>query len=219
VEVASGILTIVGSASADHVVVSRRRNRVLVVASFLPQGARSFPAKGIDKIDARLGFGNDLVVIAGNVKLPAILHGEAGDDAIYAGGGASLLLGGLGEDLLIGGHGRNILIGGAAADRLAGGGSGDLQIAGTTAYDDNDTALQSILAEWTSSRSYDKRVANLRSGAGPLLSPTGIRLKKGTTVLDDAAVDTLHGGAGLDWYLFDLAQDQVRDKKKTEAVN
>jgi len=93
-----------------------------------------------------------------------------------------------------------------------------LIIAGTTAYDQNDAALSAILAEWTSSRRYAERVENLRSGQGPILNRTGIKLREGTTVVDDDEVDQLFGGGGSDWLLYDLANDQVQGKKPHEAV-
>jgi Ca2+-binding RTX toxin-like protein len=153
------------------------------------------------------------------VSAPAILDGGGGNDLIYGGSAASVLLGGLGNDLLVGGAGRNVLIGGAGGDILLGGGSSDLLIAGTTAYDDNDDALLAILAEWTSSRTYAQRVANLRNAGGPVLGDSGIKLQRGETVFDDTEVDTLLGGADLDWLFFDPTRDRAWDKLGSEAAN
>jgi len=79
--------------------------------------------------------------------------------------------------------------------------------------------LKLILKECTSSRSYDSRVANLRNGLGPVLAPSGTKLKRGVTVFDDLDVDKLYGGTNLDWLLFDLNSDLAYNKKATEAVN
>jgi hypothetical protein len=107
------------------------------------------------------------------------------------------------------------------ADRLTGGSGDDLLIAGSTNYDTNDTALQAILNEWSSGRSYAARVANI-SGTG-----TGTRLngsyflKKGTggTVVEDTDADKLTGASGNDWFFLDLAMDTANDRKSNEQHN
>ena len=100
---------------------------------------------------------------------------------------------------------------------------------GVTAFDNDDAALYAIMAEWTSSRSYADRIANLR-GAGAACdlanrkngnvflrtSPSVTR-----TVFDDAALDLLTGGGGLDWFMADLSatiKDVVIDRDSTETV-
>jgi RHS repeat-associated protein len=218
-EFRDGVLTITGTAHGDEVLISRLFNRLLVAASFLPGGLRIFPIDGVQRLVVRLGGGNDLLVVAGDVGIPTILDGGDGNDLIYGGGAASVILGGAGNDLLVGGPGRNVLIGGTGRDVLVGGAASDLLIAGTTAYDGNDSVLQAILKEWTSSRSYSDRVANLRGGQGPMLSPLGIKLKRGETVFDDADIDELFGGSELDWLMYDLSRDFARDRKTAEAAN
>ena len=69
------------------------------------------------------------------------------------------------------GAGRNILIGGGAGgDNLVGNGN-DILVSGTTAYDSdtsaNLTALDAILAEWSSSNSYAMRIKKIKRGVGP----------------------------------------------------
>ena len=145
-----------------------------------------------------------------------------------AGGGPTVLLGAEGDDKLVGFSGRNILIGGLGADRLVGGWNDDLLIAGRTAFDIDDEALEdgfdevleSILAEWNSTRDYATRVANLRDGSGSTDRLNGeFFLKKGETVFDDDEVDVLTGAAGLDWFFFDPDLDELTDGQPNEEEN
>ncbi|MEK7422828.1 MAG: hypothetical protein AAB131_03200, partial [Actinomycetota bacterium] len=124
-----------------------------------------------------------------------LMRAGDGDDLVRAGRGNDIVLGEDGDDLLRGALGRDLLIGGEGADTLKGdnqgpdgegngngddngddnGGHGreknqDIMIGGTTYHDDNDEALQAILAEWTSERSYEVRVDNLRDGTGSATS-------------------------------------------------
>jgi hypothetical protein len=66
-----------------------------------------------------------------------------------------------------------------------------------------------IMKEWTSSRNFQLRVANLRgdttSGQFSARLNGNIFLRgdaPGVTVFDDAAVDLLSGGADSDWFIF-----------------
>jgi Ca2+-binding RTX toxin-like protein len=108
----------------------------------------------------------------------------------------------------VGGPGRDILIGGAGNDVLLGWGKGDILIGGSTAFDANATALDSLMAEWNSAHDYATRVANLSGNtAGPnfanrlngncFLTQTG----PNATVADDGARDWLFGGRGQNWFL------------------
>ena len=79
----------------------------------------------------------------------------------------------------------------------------DLLIAGTTAFDGDLAALDAIMAEWTSARSYAERVANLSgTGNGPRANGDVFLMASGpgATVFDDGAVNWLQGASGMDWY-------------------
>ena len=54
------------------------------------------------------------------------VHGNGGDDVIWANSGENTLFGGDGDDRIIGGSGNDILIGGAGDDILHGGGGSDI---------------------------------------------------------------------------------------------
>jgi len=154
------------------------------------------------------GVGNGAVnAISGIVNV----RGGAGNDTLIGNGG-NILVGGSGNDTLTDAYAgssttasaRSLLIGGAGGDTLTAGNAGDILISGTTTFDINNAALQSILAEWQSADSYTLRFQRLQ---GVKSAGTGLNGKNdliwGKTVKDDLTADTLTGGgsaAGLDWF-------------------
>lgn len=145
--------------------------------------------------------GDQSDTIIGNA-LANYLRGRDGND---------ILVGNAGMDTLVGNNGRDLMIGGQDADTLDGGNDDDLEIGGATAYDANVAALDAILAEWTSARPYADRVNNLLNGGG-LSGGNYLRATPaGRTVFDDGAIDTLTGGAGLDWF-FQGNPDVITDR-------
>ena len=172
------------------------------------------------RLIAHGGAGDDDIQEASGLSLPAWLYGEDGNDRLNGGGGNNVLLGGAGDDLLVGGGGRDLLIGGEGRDLLIGG--DDLLIPGTTAFDANDMALAAITAEWTSGRSYNDRVANLRgTGSGPRANGNFFLTVSGpdATVFDDDEFDVLTGGSGMDWFFADLSQDIILGWRPGERVD
>ncbi len=150
--------------------------------------------------------GNDVILVAGGIPVPAWLYGGAGNDVLVVSTGNNVLLGGTGDDVLYGGSGRDLLIAGRGADVVFGNGGDDLAIGGTTAYDANDAALTAIMAEWTSGHSFATRVANLSNTGGSLASRLNgdfflLGSGSGQTVFNDGASDYLSGGFGSDWLL------------------
>ncbi len=154
--------------------------------------------------------------ITGKVTNFTVLIGGNGDDTLTGNAKTStVIVGGGGIDILTGGSLRDILIGGAGADALTGGtgankivgGSGtneDLLIGGATSHDSNGSALLSLLAEWTSSRGYNDRVANLRgTGTGDRANGDMFLQNAPTdTLFDDAgSIDSLTGALGDDYLL------------------
>lgn len=131
--------------------------------------------------------------------LDNLMHGLGGDDLIEGRDGSDMLIGNAGRDLLRGGPGRNVIIGGDGLDTLIGSLEDDLLIGGRTTHDDNDEALQAILAEWDSNTSFATRVGNLGNS-----SPSPDRLN-GSYFLDASTVpvnrvkDRLQPGGGENW--------------------
>ncbi|HUE71253.1 MAG TPA: hypothetical protein VMP01_10240 [Pirellulaceae bacterium] len=139
---------------------------------------------GNDLLDG--GAGND-VLIGGNGNDQ--LSGGEGSDELHGNAGHDVLVGGLGNDVLFGGSDRDLLIGGEGRDRLYGQADDDILIGGSTDADEDSDALAAIMAEWTSSASFENRTENLESLFGE------------GAILDDGKEDLLVGGGGRNWYL------------------
>ena len=193
--------------------------------------------------------GNDRVTIEDDVEFTAEVWGGAGDDDIKGGSGNDILMGESGNDNLWGGNGRDIVIGGTGADRIHGDANDDILIAGFTAFerefyqwapsafaastrltlDQQRAALESIMVEWASSRSYADRRNNIRgSGTGARLNGNDFLKMSDTvmtnnTVFDDSSVDQLWGDSGSDWFFAnwnnDLGSvlDQIKDSSGSES--
>jgi autotransporter-associated beta strand protein len=218
-----GALTVHGTAAAD----------VIRIEPGLVTGTVTATVNGVSlgtfmigqRLVVRAGAGDDDVQAAGSVGLSVWLDGEAGNDRLKGGAGDDVLLGGDGDDILQGGNGRDLMIGGRGADRLIGNADEDILIAGFTAFDTNDAALAAVMAEWTSSRSYEDRVANLR---GDSTNPEFANRLNGNvflkvngpdaTVFDDGAVDTLTGSSGRDWF-FAGDEDTITDQSASEFAD
>jgi Ca2+-binding RTX toxin-like protein len=183
----TGVITVTGSDSGDTVVVNSPKGKVRVAADFLPGPNQfvDFPAANVTQIVALLGGGNDVFTVSGNVSLPIIAVGGAGDDT------------------LAGGRFRNILIGGIGADTLYGGRGEDVLIGGSTDHDANAAALLALMAEWSSSHTLEERIRNLVNGTGTVGGGANgaVFLTDGATgtIHDDGDVDILISGAGTDW--------------------
>jgi hypothetical protein len=195
------------------------------------------------------GGGNDVLIggasVGAKVNGPEgqqgsnTVVGGDGDDVIYGNaingaegkGGNNILLGGDGNDTIYGnwvdggnGGGRNIIVGGAGADTLSdykvadgAEGKGSILIAGETSL--GVPALQAVMSEWISTRSYGGRVQNIL-GEGTEGNNGSNYLQPGVTVTDNSAGDQLWGstgGTGLNWFWYVLAADQINRDKPTET--
>jgi hypothetical protein len=92
------------------------------------------PAAGIAGFEVNAGGGDDRVVLARGVTVPATLRGGSGDDRLVGGAAADRLVGGPGADTLIGRAGDDWLFGGPGPDRLLGG-PGDDRLVGGPGHD------------------------------------------------------------------------------------
>jgi Ca2+-binding RTX toxin-like protein len=165
--------------------------------------------------------GNDHIHVDHRVLIAMVLLGGAGHDLLQGGDGPGVLVGGEGHDILHGGRGNDVVIGGEGHDLVSGGGGNDLLMGGSTAFDTDAEALLAILAEWTSTRTFEQKKANLtNTGSGPSFDERAngdvfLLIGPGGTVFDDGDLDLLVGGADRDWFLA-LAGDWALDKRRDE---
>jgi Ca2+-binding RTX toxin-like protein len=205
-------LQVVGT-TADDVIEVRGRGAAVdvringaLLGRFTPTG----------RIVVNGGAGNDSILVGGMVfPRRAWVDGGDGDDTITTGNGPSVLLGGEGNDNLQSGSARDLLVGGHGADQLFGQSGDDILISGSTSYDANTAALNAILAEWTSTRSYAQRIDNL-TGATSGGANGSILLQPGTTVSGDTSADALTGGRATDWFF--SSPDDTNDARPFERV-
>jgi hypothetical protein len=162
-----------------------------------------FPTASIARLIVNSGPGDNHIIVASDVRLPALLSGSFGNDHIEGGGGRTIIIGGLGSDHLQAGSGDAILV------------------AGTTDFDRDFSALDAVLAEWArTDESYLQRVANLSNTTVDGVAPNGHGLNEGyflnaSTVQDDGDGNLLVGGPGMDWFFANVdgvGNDGVRDK-------
>ncbi len=188
----------------------------------------------------RGGDGNDVIKgdADGAEGAPDLLYGDAGDDTVDGNGGNDFIDGGIDNDILLGGDGgegandtilggdgRDILVGDrgvltpsnlqGATDSLDGGAGEDIVVAGALSINDA-LALSAIQAEWTSSRTYSQRVANINgTGVGPR-DNGNFFLQANVNVVPDnpspagPAIDEVLGGADQDWFFYE-SEDNLLD--------
>ena len=177
------------------------------------------------------GAGDDVIVTGGGSDVIQsgsgndLVRAGAGNDSIQGGAGDDILLGGDGNDVILGGEGRDLVIGGLGADRLVGDQEEDILVAGSTAYDNVNQALFSLLDEWTNNTSQTTRRNNILNGTG---QAGGYRLVgddgASQTVFNDNDIDTLTGSQGTDWFFANREAeggilDVVTDKASSELWN
>lgn len=160
---------------------------------------------GNDQING--GQGND-VIYAGEGNDRA--RGYTGDDIVYGEGGRDVLTGTTGNDIVVGGEGNdrisgefgsNLVLGGAGRDLVMAGTGGSLLVPEATIYDSgHDAALLALMAEWSSSRSFNTRANNILGiGAGPRANGN-VFLREGVEVLSDGFNDVALGSPEADLF-------------------
>ncbi len=112
--VVGGTLTVFGTAGADRIRVTPSGDSVRVTDGTAELGTFA----GVTNVVVNAGDGDDFVSVDDCVTPPAQLDGGAGDDRLFAGGGAAVLIGGTGDDQLKSGGGVTTFNGGAGANRL-----------------------------------------------------------------------------------------------------
>ncbi|MCC6493800.1 MAG: LEPR-XLL domain-containing protein [Pirellulales bacterium] len=205
-----GILEVLGTDCDDSIEVFKINSSTLKLVYSLggsPATTATYGASAVGSVVMNLRGGDDWGFVSQNLTIPSTMLGGAGNDKLTGGNGNDILAGGDGCDLLIGRQGNDILIGGAGLDLIIGDSGGDIIISGSTSHDANLAALDLIMDEWSSSRSYAQRVANITDD----VTKTANRLNLDNyfvedNVFDDGVIDFLSGGGDRDLF---FASDEV----------
>jgi Ca2+-binding RTX toxin-like protein len=218
------ILQVFGTTGDDviHVKPANNPNAVRVIINNVTQDyvVRGSTAPTIARFVVYGDAGNDVIQVSQHfdmLGIPAELRGGPGDDNIKGGAGPDMIFGEAGDDVLVGEEGRDLLVGGTGADRLVGNEEDDILISGTTDYDLNIVAMDTIFDEWRSvQRSYSERIANIRGGlsGGYFLSNDGAN----ANIHDDGAADVLTGSHGLDWFVANFVLDAGDDATTKDKI-
>ena len=112
----AGVLRLVGTADADHYIVTAGAASVTVdrngaVLAFSPSKVNGVVFDG--------GGGNDFVELR-DFDLRSTLNGDAGNDTLYGGSYRDTINGGVGADLLVGGSQDDVIHGNGGKDRIFG---------------------------------------------------------------------------------------------------
>ncbi len=217
-----------GTAGADQIVI-RPANMNGTAVKVIVNGVNRGVFRPTGHIYVYGKGGNDVIRMESRtingvlvrVAVPTVVDAGLGNDLVHMGGSKAnnILLGGAGRDDITGGRGRDLIIGGQGADVLRGRGGADLLIGNRTAFDANQDALIALMAEWgRTDVTYQERMDHLLGFAANGLNGT-FELQP-AAILDDAAVDTLYGEAGRDWFIRrkSTAKDKVLDAVNGEAI-
>lgn len=237
------IMVVVGSQGPDNIKVKTHDDDYYKITIRERQENVRHRGTLFGDVDRILVFGmssNDTITIDDDIEVNAEIWGGQGDDQIKGGSGHDAIFGEQGNDTLYGGDGRDLIVGGTGADRIHGDDSDDILIAGFTAFDteyrsipgsnvlsfqDQRRAVESILAEWTSSRSFTSRLANLHGGTSSSRANGSVYLLENQSVFDDNIKDTLWGDSGTDWFFANFdgdsssIKDDVKDRNSAEQQN
>jgi Ca2+-binding RTX toxin-like protein len=233
-----------GSGSADELVGADRSNTWNLTGANAGNLAGNIAFTSVENLTG--GTGADTFVFAVGGAASGTINGRSGSDTLDYGAYAAsvavrlsteqasatggvrnienvlgspqndVLIGDSSANILRGGAGRDLIIGRAGLDQLYGDTGEDILIGGSTAHDNNDLALLSILAEWgRGDQTYAQRIDHLANGGG---RNGDVRLRR-VEITEDASADRLYGGnLALDWF-FASTLDSLPDRTAQETCD
>ena len=210
--VSAGELSVYGTNAND--VIEVRAGASSGSIEVIVNGSTVGTHTGVSKLRVFADGGDDIVRVNSNVgALGTVIYGGDGNDRLYGGVGNNVLVGGDGDDMLVGSSGRDILIGGFGQDVLQADQQSDILMGDEYLYAQDLNALDALMATWASSQTYEQRVHDLQTGAGGI----GSFALDDSTVVHDAAADSLTGAQQVDWFL--VSAGDSTDQKGTEMVS
>lgn len=188
----NGVLSIVGTESADVIDVAREGDRIHV--RLTPGPDASYPAASVSRVVIAALGGADRVSVGTSILLPASISGAAGNDTLSGGNGNDTIDGGSGNDQVVGRAGADSLRGGDGADALVGGSGNDtIDGGGGADFIDGQAGFDSVT--YAARTTPVEALLNLVATTG-----AGWRLAGGAPVEGDAfsSVERLVGGSAGD---------------------
>ncbi|MEM6468496.1 MAG: dockerin type I domain-containing protein [Planctomycetota bacterium] len=144
--------------------------------------------RGVSKIVAHAGDGNDSMIVVGSIHTPVEFHGGQGDDELVGGAASDTLRGGDGDDLIQGGDGDDVIFGGVGVNTMEGGEGNDAITGG-----DSDDFIDGGDGD---------DIIDAKSGHDTVLGGAGMDLVDAgfgdDVVFGGPNVDIINGGAGDD---------------------
>jgi Ca2+-binding RTX toxin-like protein len=186
-----GVLSIEGTHKNDKIVVSLAGEDLTQLCVKINKSTTLFSAADVNSLVINAGNGNDRVIVAQNVLIPAQIFGGKGNDWLTGGGGNDVIYGGAGNDKLDGGAGNDQLFGEAGHDHLKGG-EGDDELWGGAGHDRLDGGAGNDLLYGEAGHDI------LRGGDGD------------DQLFGGAGHDLLYGDAGNDWLDGGDGHDKLR---------
>jgi Ca2+-binding RTX toxin-like protein len=183
-----------GSSGTDKIIMTQDDDMTLTNNSLTVSRIKPIKLSAVENAELAGGYSSNRLNAGAFTLGSVILFGAEGSD---------VLIGGTGKDSLFGGSDRDLLIGGGGVDLLSGELGEDILIGGTYSLYTSASAVSSIMSEWQDALPgyydhYERRINNLLNGGGLNGS---IPLSKKNLRKDPKAVDTVIGGADLDWFV------------------
>ncbi|MEL6105088.1 MAG: dockerin type I domain-containing protein, partial [Planctomycetota bacterium] len=198
-------------------------NKVLEVTAF----GITETVRGVTRVIADGGDGNDSFVVYGDLDLPVNFIGGSGDDELIGGPHADVLTGGGGDDLIQGHGGSDTILGGSGNDVLEGG-EGDDDIRGG----DRDDYILGGSGNDVIDAGHGRDVVFGGHGMDTIdggLDPDELYGGEGTDIIcggegDDvveggAGDDSIHGDEGNDVLLGDSGDDFIHGGAGEDAIH
>lgn len=198
----AGVLEVFGGAGPSTTLITANGVMIDVTVDGM---LHSFPATGLVGIEYWGQQGDDVLVIEPQVKLPASIYGNAGNDS---------LAGGSGDDWIEDRFGRNLLSGGGGNDALqiTGGGQSELN---TLVGGEGDDALIVTHNAYMSLLTGGAGDDTIESGWGPNTIDGGAG---NDSLVGEGADDSISGGEGNDFIFGDLGEDTLASGPGTDTV-
>lgn len=193
----NGILTVLGTDSADSIIISQSGTTISVAG-------QSFSAAQVRRIVVSAGQGDDLV--RNNTAIAATLYGGIGHDRLIGGSGRDVLYGGQGNDYLNGRQGVDRLIGGSGNDQLVDTLGGDVLNGGSPAPNRGNTSFEAEIIRLVNQE-------RARAGLAPLTVSGRLNQAAYLHTLDMTAISNRYGpDAGHQHTLFGTTRPQLLDR-------